>query len=547
MFLEAIFSRRAAAVALFICCHVEAREPVAAKSFMVSAAHPVAVEAGYEILKRGGSALDAAIAVQMALGLAEPQASGIGGGAFVLYWDEKARALHSYDGRESAPAAARPNRFLKPDGAPMALRDAIPGGRSVGAPGALRVLELAHRKHGRLPWRSLFEPAIAAAEGGFAVSPRLFGWLERVQDFSADPAARALFYDADGRPKPAGSVVVNAEYAATLRAIAKGGADAFYRGPIAADIVRAVRAHPTAGDLSEEDLAAYQAFQRDPVCGPYRRLRVCSMGPPSSGGVALLQILGLLERTGFDEAPPQSDLAVHLFTEARRLAFADRAKYLGDPDFVAVPVSALLKKSYLDRRAALIGEKAMPLPAAGDTEAAGTSHVSIVDAEGNAVSMTTTIEAPFGSRIMVRGFVLNNELTDFDFAPGSANEVGPRKRPRSSMAPALVFEPGGALRLVIGSAGGAYIIGDVAKALVGVIDWKLDVQAAIEIPNFGGRGDAVEIEPGAAYERMAAGQRARGHEVRAREFPSGLHGIERYDGGWRGGADPRRDGVAKGD
>jgi len=261
----------------------------------------------------------------------------------------------------------------------------------------------------------------------------------------------------------------------------------------------------------------------------------------------VLQILGLLERTGFAEAPPQSDLALHLFAEARRLAFADRAKYLGDPDFVPVPVPKLLAKPYLDRRAALIGERAMPVAPAGDPEAPGTSHISIVDAQGNALSMTTTIEAPFGSRIMVRGFMLNNELTDFDFVPGAANEVGPRKRPRSSMAPTIVFDPEGAVRLVIGSAGGPYIIGDVAKALVGVLDWKLDVQAAIQVPNFGGRGEAVEIEPGPAYERMAAGQRARGHEVREREFPSGLHGIERYESGWRGGADPRRDGTAKGD
>ena len=514
---------------------------------MVAAAHPLAVEAGYEVLKRGGSALDAAIAVQMALGLAEPQASGIGGGAFLLYWDEKAKVLRSYDGRESAPAAARADRFLKPDGKPMATREAIPGGRSVGTPGVLRALELAHRKHGRLAWAELFEPAIAAAEAGFTVSERLHGWLERMEDLRDDPAARALYYDAEGKPKAAGSVVANPEYAATLRVLAKQGADGFYRGPIAAAIVRAVRSQATAGDLSEDDLAAYQAFERQPVCGPYRRVRVCSMGPPSSGGVAVLQILGLLERTGFAEAPPQSELALHLFAEARRLAFADRAKYLGDPDFVPVPVQKLLAKAYLDRRAALIGERAMPVAPAGDAEAPGTSHISIVDAQGNALSMTTTIEAPFGSRIMVRGFMLNNELTDFDFVPGSANEVGPRKRPRSSMAPTIVFDADGAVRVVIGSAGGPYIIGDVAKALVGMLDWKLDVQAAIELPNFGGRGEAVEIEAGEAYERLAAPQRARGHEVRPREFPSGLHGVERVEGGWRGGADPRRDGVARGD
>jgi gamma-glutamyltranspeptidase/glutathione hydrolase len=544
---QARLFKRAAAVALFICLPAEARDAVTAKSFMVSAAHPLAAEAGYQVLKRGGSAVDAAVAVQMALGLAEPQASGIGGGAFVLYWDEKAKVLYTYDGRETAPAKARRDRFLKPDGTPMALREAIPGGRSVGTPGVLRALELAHRKHGKLPWTTLFEPAIAMAEAGFPMTERLYGWLERIEGFREDASARALFYTEDGKPKPVGSPVVNADYAATLRLLAKGGADAFYRGPIAADIVRAVRSHPVAGDLSEEDLAAYQAFEREPVCGPYREVRVCSMGPPSSGGIAVLQILGVLERTPFAQSPPESESALHFFAEARRLAFADRAKYLGDPDFVTVPVSGLLKKSYLDRRAALVGNKAMPLPQAGDTEAPGTSHVSIVDAEGNVVSMTTTIEAAFGSRIMVRGFVLNNELTDFDFVPGSANEVAPRKRPRSSMAPAIVFEAGGPVRIVIGSAGGPYIIGDVAKALIGMLDWKLDVQSAIELPNFGGRGDAIEIEAGPAYEGLAAAERARGHEVRPREFPSGLHGIERFDQGWRGGADPRREGAVRGD
>jgi gamma-glutamyltranspeptidase/glutathione hydrolase len=542
MLLEKQAVRKATAVAFFIfscCCEAE----TTASRFMVAAAHPLAVEAGYDVLKRGGSAVDAAIAVQMALGLAEPQASGLGGGAFLLVWDEKKKRLHSYDGRETAPAAAKPDRFLRPDGKPMALREAIPGGRSVGTPGVLRLLELAHRRHGRLPWADLFQPAIAAAERGFPMTPRLHGWLERIEGLKDDPAARSLFYGGDGRPKPVGTMLVNPEYAATLRLLAREGAGAFYRGPVAADIVRTVRAK--AGDLSLEDLASYRAVEREPVCGPYHAVRVCSMGPPSSGGTAVLQILGLLERTGFDRAPPKSEEAVHLFAEARRLAFADRAKYLGDPDFVRVPVQALLSQNYLGKRAKLIGARAMALPLPGDLES-GTSHLSIVDAAGNAVSMTTTIEAPFGSRLMVRGFVLNNELTDFDFTPGSANEVRGGKRPRSSMSPSIVFGPGGRVEIVIGSAGGAYIIGDTAKALVGMLDWKLDVQAAIDLPNFGGRGDAVEIEPGPMLERLGPGLRALGHAVRPREFPSGLHGIERVPGGWRGGADPRREGTAKG-
>ena len=544
MFFTRFFFQKATAVAFFVCaavCHAQM-----AKSFMVAAAHPLAVEAGNEILRRGGNAVDAAIAVQMALGLAEPQASGLGGGAFLLYWDAKEKLLSSYDGRETAPAAARPDRFLKPDRQPMTLREAIPGGRSVGVPGALRMLELVHRRHGKLAWAELFEPAIRAAERGFAMTPRLHGWLERVEGLKDDAGARALYFDASGEPKAVGATIVNRDYAETLRAIAKGGADAFYRGPIAADIARAVRSSKVPGDLTENDLAAYRAIERKPVCGPYRMVRVCSMGPPSSGGIAVLQILGLLERAGFERAPADSVQAWHLFAEARRLAFADRAKYLGDPDFVQVPAEALLKKSYLDKRARLIGPRAMPGALAGDLET-GTSDLAIVDAQGGAVSMTTTIEAPFGSRLMVRGFLLNNELTDFDFIPGGRNQIEAGKRPRSSMAPTIVFDAGGEVKIIVGSAGGAFIIGDVAKALVGMLDWKLDVQAAIDLPNTGGRGDLVELEQGPAYERFAEPLRALGHKVQPRTFPSGLHGIERVPGGWRGGADPRREGIARGE
>jgi gamma-glutamyltranspeptidase/glutathione hydrolase len=387
---------------------------------------------------------------------------------------------------------------------------------------------------------------VRAAEQGFAMTPRLRGWLERIDGFKDDPAARELFFDAGGKPKAVGALIVNREYADTLRVIAKRGADAFYRGPIAADIARAVRSNAKPGDLTERDLAAYRAIEREPVCGPYRAVRVCSMGPPSSGGIALLQILGLLERTGFERAGPGSVQAWHLFSEARRLAFADRAKYLGDPDFVRVPVGSLLKKEYLNKRAKLIGPRAMALALPGDPES-GTSHLSIVDADGDAVSMTTTIEAAFGSRIMVRGFLLNNELTDFDFEPGSKNQVEGGKRPRSSMTPTIVFDAAGEVKIVAGSAGGAFIIGDVAKALVGMLDWKLDVQSAIDLPNIGGRGDAVEIERGSGYERFAEPLRALGHRVLPREFPSGLHGIERVPGGWRGGADLRREGTVRGE
>ena len=533
-------------VFLICCAGAQAREAVTAKHFLVAAAHPLAVEAGYEVLKRGGSAVDAAIAVQMMLGLVEPESSGIGGGAFLLYWSEKEKRLRSYDGRESAPAAARPDRFLDKENKPLSFNEAAVGGRSVGVPGVVRMLELAHRRHGKLRWADLFQDAIAAAEQGFALSPRLRAQLEQDDFLRADAAARQVYYEADGRAKLAGARIVNPAYGATLRTLAREGAGALYGGPIAADLVRAVREHAKPGDLAAEDLAAYRALEREPVCAPYRRWRVCSMAPPSSGGVAVLQILGILERAGFARAPPQSEQALHLFSEAARLAYADRARYLGDPDFIDVPVKKLLSGRYLDERAKRITERSMRLAPAGDSEAPGTSHFSILDAEGNIVSMTTTVEASFGSRIMVRGFLLNNELTDFDFLPGRANSVAGGKRPRSSMAPTVVFE-GGQPVLALGSPGGSMIINYVAKALVGVLDWRLDLQAAVELPNFGSRNGPTLLEEASGYERLRGALERRGHEIDTRPLPSGLHGIERIPGGWRGAADPRREGTAKGD
>ncbi len=518
---------RAAAAALFLVAL--ACDAQAANRALVAAAHPLAAEAGAEVLRRGGSAVDAAVAVQMVLGLVEPESSGLGGGAFMLHWSAAEKRLRSYDGRESAPAAAKPERFLK-DGKPLGFLEAAVGGRSVGVPGVLRMLELAHARHGRLEWRSLFEPAVRLAEEGFAPSAKFLAALERA------PELRRYF--------PA-SRIVNREYADTLRVIARGGTRTFYEGDIAKDIVAAVRDHANAGDLVEDDLRAYRALEREVVCGPYREWRVCSMGPPSSGGVALLQILGILERTAFARAAPQSAAALHFFAEAGKLAYADRARYLGDPDFVKVPVKGLLSSQYLDRRAKLVSEKAMALAPPGDAEA-GTSHFSIVDARGDIVSMTSTIEAAFGSRIMVRGFLLNNQLTDFDFMPGGANAVAPGKRPRSSMAPTIVFkaeEP----RLAVGSPGGSMIINYVAKALVGTLDWGLDVQAAIELPNFGSRNGPTLIELGSRYEALAGALAERGHPVDRIVLTSGVHGIERTAGGWRGGADPRRDGAVRGD
>ncbi|HEX7053829.1 MAG TPA: gamma-glutamyltransferase [Burkholderiales bacterium] len=501
---------------------------------MVAAAHPLAAQAGVEMLERGGSAVDAAIAVQMVLGLVEPESSGIGGGAFLAHWSPQERRVRTYDGRETAPAAARAGRFLE-DGAPMPFMRAVLSGRSVGVPGVLRMLELAHRRHGRLPWRELFAPAIRLAEQGFAASPRLARVLTAERHLRDDPAARRIFYS--------GPIVKNPGYAATLREVAEKGADVFYEGPIADDIAAAVRAH--GGDMTASDLAAYRAVEREPVCGRYRVWRLCSMGPPSSGGVAVLQILGILEHTDFAEAAPESEKAVHLFAEAAKLAYADRAAHLGDPAFSSIPLRRLLDPGYLRSRASLIHETAMRRAPPGDREG-GTSHLSIVAPDGEAVAMTTTIESSFGSRIMVRGFLLNNQLTDFDFAPGGPNEPGPGKRPRSSMAPTLVFR-GGELELALGSPGGSAIINYVAKTLVAALDWGLDIQAAIEVPNFGSRNGPLEIEAGSRLAALARPLARRGHLVELRALQSGLHGVQRVPGGWRGGADPRREGIALGD
>jgi len=540
----ALARRAAVAACLFFClaAAASARDAVLASRFMVAAAHPLAVEAGYEVLKRGGSAVDAAIAVQLVLGLVEPESSGIGGGAFLLYWSAQDRKLRSYDGRETAPASTRPGHFLNKEGKPLNFQEAVVGGRSVGVPGVLRMLELAHQRHGRLPWNELFDPAIKAAAEGFALSPKLHAVLQRERFLRDDPRARTLYYE-----KPAGARIVNREYAETLRLVARDGARQFYEGDIAKDIVLTVRTHAKPGDLTEADLAGYRAIEREPVCGPYRQWRVCSMGPPSSGGIAVLQILGMLERTAFASAPPRSAAAVHYFSEAGRLAYSDRARYLGDPDFVRVPFEKLLSGDYLRERAKLITDRSSRKAPAGDTEAPGTSHFSIADAEGNVVSMTTTVESSFGSRIMVRGFILNNQLTDFDFVPGTPNQAGPRKRPRSSMAPALVFAPGGDVQMVLGSPGGPLIINYVAKTLVAALDWRLDIQAAIETPNFGSWNGSTLLERGTPLEALQKELAGRNHLLEVVPLVSGVHGIERLPGGWRGGADPRREGIAKGD
>ncbi len=549
---------------------------------MVAAANPLAAQAGLQILRAGGSAVDAAIAMQMVLGLVEPQSSGIGGGAFLLHWD--GRRVQAYDGRETAPADADENLFVGGDRRPLAFYDAVVGGRSVGTPGVLRLLEAAHHEHGRLPWADLFEPAIRLAQEGFPISPRLHALLAAEPYLKSDAAARRYFYDADGAPKAIGTRLRNPELAAALGAIAHEGADAFYRGPIARDIVAAVRGHArNPGRLSLDDLAGYQARERAPVCTEYKRWRVCGMPPPSSGGVAIAQILGMLRVRNIAVVPPldvegalelQPD-AVHLLSEVERLAFADRALYLADPDFVPVPVDGLLDPDYLAARADLITDRSMGRAAAGSPRRrpvalspdvsplrVSTSHLSVVDAQGDAVAMTTTIEDGFGARVMVDGFLLNNQLTDFSFAPRAvaadgtveadgppvANRVQSGKRPRSSMAPTLVFDrASGELVGVLGSPGGSQIILYVAKTLVAILDWGLDVQQAIGLPNFGSRNGPTELEQGRASAKLVEELKARRHEVVAVPMTSGLQAIVRSGQGWSGGADPRREGVAQGD
>jgi gamma-glutamyltranspeptidase / glutathione hydrolase len=539
---------------------------VHARQFMVATANPHASRAGIETLRAGGSALDAAIAAQLVLNLVEPQSSGIGGGAFILHWDEAARRVAAYDGREAAPAAARPDRFLQPDGKPMPIGEAIDSGRSVGVPGLLRMLRLAHEKHGRLPWARLFEPAIRLAENGFRVSPRLHALIASDPILRTNTAARAYFFLPNGKPLPAGYRLKNPPFAALLRRIALEGPDAFYLGDVARDIVAAVAAHRRPGDLAATDLAAYRALEREAVCGGYRGYRICGMPPPSSGGIGVLAILGVLERFPLATLRPGSSGAVHLFAEAGRLAYADRDRYVGDPDFVPVPVAGLVDPGYLRERAKLVNPahsmvRALPGMPAGapaatgadaTVEAAGTSHISVVDAQGNALAMTTTIESPFGSRILVRGFLLNNELTDFSLVPDeggkpAANRVEPGKRPRSSMSPTLVFAPDGGFYMTLGSPGGSAIINYVAKTLVGVLDWKLDIQQAIAAPNMGSRNHETELEKGTALEGIAAALRSLGHPVESVRLNSGLHGIVRTPQGLAGGADPRREGVALGD
>jgi gamma-glutamyltranspeptidase/glutathione hydrolase len=533
---------------------------------VVSAAHPLASEAGLSILKRGGSAADAAIATMLALTVVEPQSSGIGGGGFIVY-QPASGPVGSIDGREKAPGVASPKQFLGEDGKPMPFMKAATGGRSVGVPGNVALAAEAHKKWGKLPWATLFEPAIKLAEG-FTISPTMARFIAFGQDSlkQAGPEGRALYYDKDGAPLKAGTTFRNDKLAATLRLIAAKGADAFYKGPIAASIVKTVstaEANPTAMTLA--DLAAYKAEVRDPVCGTYRQYKICGMGPPSSGGTGVLAMLKQLESFDMKGLGKDNPVSWHLFGESQRLAYADREKWIGDPGFVAVPTKGLADPAYLGARSALINagdrmakaEAGMPAGAptarvnAADNEVAGTTNFAVADSAGNITTWTSTVEKTFGSGLVAEGFVLNNELTDFNFAPEdqgklTANHVQPGKRPRSAMSPTIVYDASGKPILAIGAAGGVTIVAQVTKAIIGVLDWGLPVEEAIALPQLIAIGDRFAVEKGTMLETMIPAFTAMGHKPVATALPLKLNGVQRVAGGWRGGADARGEGRPAG-
>ena len=555
--------------------------PVHAVRHMAAAANPLATEAGQQMLRKGGSAIDAAIAMQAVLALVEPQSSGIGGGAFIMYWDGK--RVQAFDGRETAPAGATPGMFLGADGQPIPFAQAQIGGRSVGVPGVLRALEMAHQQHGKLPWHDLFQPAIKLANEGFPVSKRLHTQIAADTFMAGSPEMARYFLTPQGQALPVGTLLKNPELARTLQTIAVRGADGFYQGAVAQAMVDKVRSHPRPGTLSLADIKGYQARERTPVCGDYKQWQVCGMPPPSSGGVAVIQTLGILE--ALQNKSPALDLAtmppvqgtggaglepspsaVHLIAEAERLAYADRAQYLADSDFVPVNVQGLTDQGYFKTRAALVGDKSMGRAEAGvpvgihlalapdrSPLRISTSQIAAVDDQGGAISMTTSVEAAFGSHVMTHGFLLNNQLTDFSFIPEEngkpvANRIEPGKRPRSSMAPTLVFDRNsGELVATIGSPGGSQIIEYVNKSLVGLLDWKLNPQDAISLGNFGSRNVDTELEAGRFSPALVQQLQDRGHKVALIEMTSGTQIIVRARDGWTGGADPRREGTALGD
>ncbi|MGF1759024.1 gamma-glutamyltransferase [Photobacterium sagamiensis] len=536
---------------------------VTGTEWMVAAANPYASEAGAAMLRQGGNAIDAMVATQLVLGLVEPQSSGIGGGAFLVYWDAEKAALTTFDGREKAPYATTPRLFQNNKGEPLAFFDAVVGGRSVGTPGTVKLLWHTHQRLGKLPWKALFDPAMTLALEGFTVSPRLAKLVESDQEYLQRSAeSKAYFFNQDGSPIKAGQTLKNPVYAETLNQIAEKGASAFYHGPIAKDIVKTVReAEGNPGVLSIMDLATYQVKERQPICAPYRQYSICGMGPPSSGALTLGQIMAMLSHYPMEKLGPHNVQSWRLLGDASRLAFADRGRFMADSDYVPMPTEGLLAPAYIEQRATqLKGERALADAKAGtpfwshsmryapdeSLELPSTSHFSIVDKERNMVSITTTIENGFGSRLMVRGFLLNNELTDFSFrshvdgAP-IANRIEPGKRPRSSMAPTIVLKDDQPY-LAIGSPGGSQIIGYVAKTLIGHLDWGLNLQQAINLPNMNNRFGAFELEQGTTAEQWAPKLEQLGFKIKIKPLNSGIQAI-RLDGKQLiGAADPRREG-----
>jgi gamma-glutamyltranspeptidase/glutathione hydrolase len=534
---------------------------------MIASPHPLATEAGATMLKRGGSAVDAAIAAQLVMSLVEPQSSGIGGGAFLLHWDAKAQKVESFDGRETAPKAAGPDLFLGADGKPMGFVEAVAGGKSVGVPGVMLMLEMAHREHGNLPWSALFAPAIALAENGFPVSRRLAEAIARDPILARMPDTSAYFYPG-GQALREGQMVKNPAYAASLVLLRDQGAKAMHQGPLAEAIVAAVRGAPTTqGAMTLDDLADFRPTKRDPVCGAYRGHTICSMGPPSSGAVTMLQTLAILERFNLKAMDPAGLQATHLYAEASRLAFADRDQYLADPAWMTVRVSDMLAPAYLSARARGIdAAQASTAVQPGvfarhepqrraqtlDYSRPSTAHVSIVDADGDAAALTTTVEGGFGSHLMAGGFILNNQLTDFVFNPvrdgaPAANAPGPGKRPLSSMAPAFVFGPDGRLKAVAGSPGGWRIIAYVTRTMMALIDWEMSATEAVSLIHVTARGQTIDLERDRITPGLEAGMSARGHKVRLSDLNSGLNIIRITPQGFDGAADPRREGTVWGE
>ncbi|CAH9062078.1 Glutathione hydrolase proenzyme [Pseudoalteromonas holothuriae] len=542
---------------------LQQKQQVVSEKFMVAAANPYASKAGQNMLAQGGSAIDAAIATQLVLTLVEPQSSGIGGGAFILFFDKKLNQLVTFDGREVAPSDADHTLFLNEQGKPVRWIDAVVGGRSVGVPGILHAFKQAHDKYGKLPWQELFQPAIKLASEGFVVSKRLNMLLHKRFNPGLEKLspAKEYFYP-DGVPLKVGTIKKNPDLARLYTQVAQHGINAFYQGENAKAIAAAVQNSSIApGKLTQSDLANYKSKQRDAICIDYHKNKVCSMAPPSSGGIAVLQILKLLEGKTLSQYKPNDPKSLHLFTQASRLAFADRNHYVADPDFVAIPTTELLQSDYLAKRATLITDQDNHNVPVGDPTKGGlayamddgyelpsTSHVSIVDSDGNAVSMTSSIEMAFGSTVMVNGYLLNNQLTDFSLSPKKeglwvANRVEPNKRPRSSMAPVMVFNQDGSLRLVVGSPGGSRIINYVAQTIIGVLDWQLTPQEAINLPNITNRNHYTTLEKGTELESFVPFFKQKGHKVQVRDLNSGIHAIEIKNGKLLGGADPRREGI----